>query len=693
VHYLAPPRIGFIGTSAVANPSTANNNDVEMLVDHSRVALTPPPGIDQADDAALRRWFMTLVTVQLPSAQQGDPPQATTDLRSHWNYYGDHTLGFGNATVNSLWLPDAPPVTEGSDRLLGARVTINARLVDLDPSDTYSTQIVSSLFRVVAVSPDGGTLDLIRGQELSIAYSRWLNFYRPLGAAVFQCVIPEEHLDIAGPGHSPALDALREAVARGAGLCLRFCLYAMAAASSPEALHERFRQGQYAMNPKTGRVLGSLSAWDGDDLRSAPSGRLLHVPASPFCRTQLADASDVPARHHVKGHSDLEQLWEGNEKRVGPRTTSAAGTTSTLPYVPGPAVAVVDHERRVVTLDLLSTFLESGRRDAAGGAVDLSKIDIGPVRLALSYLDAAGQARCVTIGEVPYDRTTYEEQAGVVEVSFAGQSEVNAQIEEGTLLLCHEPDPHLPKRIVLKEVATPVVETDDRCVYAHQDGQATIAVRVFEKGRPIAEPLTIELEQWHDVRSVTEAPSVESTLPVVVRPGLSWARVGPGDPAHAIPAAIAIPAGGDGQMALAPCGPTSPGCYKIRFIPPGLGDGAERASFDPTIEFFANVRVLPADDYSDVPDEKITWDFIYGEVFSYYAVLYPIMSTIIPWGPGDAPHNRHKVREFASLIRRFVDRSNISSTMYMPITRELSDGKRTLVQRWCDLQMRPEREP
>ncbi|HZS91367.1 MAG TPA: hypothetical protein VFE42_28230 [Chloroflexota bacterium] len=694
MHYLAPPRIGFIGASAVANPSTANNNDVELVVDHGRVALTPPPELEPADADALRRWFMSLVTVQLPPEQDGDAPQSTTDLRAHWNYYGDHALGFGNAAVNSLWLPDAPPVTEGSDRLLGARVAINARLVDLDPSDTFSTQIISSMLKVMAVDPAGKTLELISGREPSIAYSRWLNFYRPLGAAVFQCVIATEHLAFAGPGYSAALDALCEAVQRGAGLCLRFCLYAMAGpASGAEALHERFQQGQYVMNPKTGRVLGSLSAWNGEDMRSAPSGRLLHVPASPYCRAKLAGILDAPTKHHVKGHSDLERLWEGSEKQVGPRAASAAGTTSTLPYVPGPAVAMVDHERRIVTLDLLSTFLETGKRDPASGSVDLSKIDIGPVRLALSYADAHGQTQYVDIGEVPYDRKTYEDRAGVVEVSFAGQAEVIAHIEQGTLLLCHDPDPHLPDRIVLQEVDVPVVETDDRCVYVNQDGQASITVRVSQKGLPITEPLTVELEQWHDLRSVTDAPTDESKLPVVVRPRITWTKVEPDDPACAIPATITVPAGGEGQIALAPRGTASPGCYKVRFIPPGLGDGPERGKFDPTIEFFANIRVLPADDYSDVPDEKICWDYVYKEVFSYYAVLYPIMSTIMPWGPGDAPYNRHKVREFASLIRRFVDRSNLASTMYMPITRELSDGKRALVQRWCDLQMRPEREP
>ena len=123
-----------------------------------------------------------------------------------------------------------------------------------------------------------------------------------------------------------------------------------------------------------------------------------------------------------------------------------------------------------------------------------------------------------------------------------------------------------------------------------------------------------------------------------------------------------------------------------------MRDGSQRARFDPTIEFFANVRVLPADDYSTVPDDQITWEYVYREVFSYYAVLYPIMATFVPWGPGDAPLNRHRVREFASLIRRYVDSSNNSSTMYMPITRELSDGKRRLIQRWCDLQMQPNRE-
>ena len=104
-------------------------------------------------------------------------------------------------------------------------------------------------------------------------------------------------------------------------------------------------------------------------------------------------------------------------------------------------------------------------------------------------------------------------------------------------------------------------------------------------------------------------------------------------------------------------------------------------------EFFGNYRVLPFDDYSDVPDEQVTWQFVYNEVFSYYAIMYPVMSLIIPWGPSDTPHDPDRVVQFASLIRQAVDESRVGTALAMPITRELSAGKRALVQRWCDLQL------
>ena len=101
------------------------------------------------------------------------------------------------------------------------------------------------------------------------------------------------------------------------------------------------------------------------------------------------------------------------------------------------------------------------------------------------------------------------------------------------------------------------------------------------------------------------------------------------------------------------------------------------------------VPLCPTDaiDLRGYTDAQINnWPFIYQEVFCYFAVLYPIMSTFIPWGPTDAPDDPQKVAAFANNMIQMTDPAFWDSTGYMPITRELSAGKRALLLRWCQLQ-------
>ena len=129
---------------------------------------------------------------------------------------------------------------------------------------------------------------------------------------------------------------------------------------------------------------------------------------------------------------------------------------------------------------------------------------------------------------------------------------------------------------------------------------------------------------------------------------------------------------------------TRVGCQKLRFLPVGLSLPAVPQW---AVEFYSNFRVLPYHDYSKVPDGEVTWDYVYDEVFSYYGILYPIMSLVIPWGPDTLPNDPVRVAQFAAIMRQAVDRKYLGTALSMPITRELDEGKRKLVQRWCDLQM------
>jgi hypothetical protein len=120
----------------------------------------------------------------------------------------------------------------------------------------------------------------------------------------------------------------------------------------------------------------------------------------------------------------------------------------------------------------------------------------------------------------------------------------------------------------------------------------------------------------------------------------------------------------------------------------------KQIELDQSLDFCLNVRILPRDEqYATLKDEEITWEYVYKEVFQYYAMIYPIMSTILPWSSRDGAGDEARVREFATLIRVLVDEQNRRSPLYMPTTRELSRGKRALVRRWCDLQLKAPHDP
>ena len=94
-------------------------------------------------------------------------------------------------------------------------------------------------------------------------------------------------------------------------------------------------------------------------------------------------------------------------------------------------------------------------------------------------------------------------------------------------------------------------------------------------------------------------------------------------------------------LATIPLQPALPGTCVVAFILP------ESSSDDVT--YFANVRVLPTDDYSNVNDSELTFQFLYKEVLKYYYLLYPSMNRQIDLS------NENKVKFKAQYIRERID--------------------------------------
>jgi hypothetical protein len=655
--YIARPRIGFFASNAMTSPSTANNENMIHILDPDNVEYLNPPVVEGAqlpalDDVSYREWMTSLIAYSDPLDSLNDPtqPDWQPGMPGYWNYYGDHLTTFGSASVNGVWLPGDATEPDTTDPLCGARVAFDAKLVDLDPADTFTSQLIAASFSVVGADASGQSTELVSGIP-TIGHSRWLNFFRPGGAGTFQCVIPNEALkfvDEAQAPDSPALAALRAGAAAGGGLVLRYCLYNMAAKLSMQEMYDSFQQGQFLMNPKYGNVLGTLGVWNGQDMQNAPVGRILEQQGPPFF-SSVAEAASEPLR--VKTHEDVERVFKPGSKAF------AQSEQTEWAAKMGPAVAVVEADR--VTLDLLTSFPEEGG--------DLAKHDFGPVELVLETDDG----KQVGIGPVPYDRTTYENQAGVVEVALSPG--LAPLLGDGSLRLV------AADTLLLREIEVVQVETDDRNLYLDLElvdgaleATGSMELRAFWKGEPIKSPVTVTLQHFEDVMKPGTANSVNPL--VVTACELTEQPSG-------IEGSITIPAGGRAAVTITS---TRPGCFKVRFLPPPMKPD-DKPMFQ--VEFFGSYRTLPFNDYSHVPDEDITWPFLYEHVFKYYAVMYPVMSLIMPWGPSNMPYDPDRVVQFASLIRMAVDESHVGTALAMPVTRELSAGKRTLVQRWCDLQL------
>lgn len=669
--YLGKPRIGFFGSDAMTNPSTANNENVMHLLDYDNVRLINPPAAEGSDlptmsDAAYREWMTTLITYSDPLDQIPDSTQPNwrPTMPGYWNYWGDHLTTFGGATITSTWLDDDPLTAPGSDALLGANIVFNARIVDLNPADTYCSQFVAAGFSVVGSDLEGNRAELLRGVPTT-SMTRWLNFYRYYGAGTFQAVIPNSSLsfiDDAGAPDSRGLRALRDGARHGGGLLLRWCFYGMKAARSMLEMYDAFQQGEAALNPKIGRVVGSIGVWNGTDMVSTPVGRIFQQPGPPYFPASGELEAQAKRRHFpVKTHEDVERVvTTGN-------LLNATSAELDCAKKMGPAAAVVLGNR--VVLDLNTAFPEiTCDPDATGDP--FQKHDFGTVNLELVY----GSGSPVVLGSVQYDAETYQQLGGVWEVPFDPASETGQHIADGFFQLRDEAG-----NVLLQEIDVVNIITDDQAVYLDMDqtsdgvkAAGTAALRVFIKGEPISEPITISVERWNDVQIPGRANSVN---PLVVTAteiveqrsdAFSWE----------------IPAGGQAEV---PIEAERPACYKLRYIPPGMDVDPSEPAW--AVEYFSCFRVLPYDDYSHVPDAELTFEFVYDEVFSYYSILYPVMANIIPWGPANTPRDPERVEQFASLILQAIDESRLGTALEMPITRELSAGKRALLQRWCSLQL------
>lgn len=99
-------------------------------------------------------------------------------------------------------------------------------------------------------------------------------------------------------------------------------------------------------------------------------------------------------------------------------------------------------------------------------------------------------------------------------------------------------------------------------------------------------------------------------------------------------------------------------------------------NFNTLTDTYAYVRVLPAD--AQLATMPPTWDNVFNNVLANWKAMAPCMDNWLDL------EDEAQVRAYGPLIKRLTDRTAFEQFRYMPITRDLTPGMRTLLYKFLD---------
>jgi hypothetical protein len=271
-----------------------------------------------------------------------------------------------------------------------------------------------------------------------------------------------------------------------------------------------------------------------------------------------------------------------------------------------------------LTLDLGNSVPETD--------IDLKKMDLGDLTAVAVGPD--GQTVVATLGTfgyAAYDREAYDRTAGIVTLKVdaaaaraAQTADIQLRQTDGTVLLAEtalRAIPALPN------------------IYLDQGDSRNLDVLVLDRGVPTGAGVTVTMADPADssgasVTAETNAQGV-ATFPIT---------------------------GAKGQL------------EQFILLP---GQVTSIPKFDTQVTTYVNVRTLPADD--DIARLPPTWDNVYARVLRNWHAMAPCMDNWLDLG------DQSQVKAFASLLRRLTDKANFEAFRFMPVTRDMTAGERTLL--------------
>ena len=283
-----------------------------------------------------------------------------------------------------------------------------------------------------------------------------------------------------------------------------------------------------------------------------------------------------------------------------------------------------------LTIDLCNSVAEVDEILTKQNLGTLSVVAVGP--------DGHTVATLGSLAYHQYDRAAYETGAGIVSIELApdlvevaADNDIELRAVDGTRYLA--------------ETELWAVPTEPNRYLDEGDPATTTAVQVYVRGVP--GPAGIDVTRY----------DASGAAPVLVDHETT-------DADGVVQFPIEPMAGGGLTPYLFVCGP----------------DPQTPVQLDTQLTPYMYVRTLPADEA--IGSLQPTWDNVYSGVLANWNAMAPCMDN---WLRLDDPE---QVRAYAPVLKKLTDPSRFESFRFMPVTRDMTVGERTLL--WSFLDAPPE---
>ncbi len=640
------PRINFTGTLTL-NPGTANNDDYSGRwhdpTNGANLALidsaTVQPITNGLSDTEFLDWLQKEHTFE-PTNGTGSPRKF---IPAEWNYYGNMSSKTLAQITGVQTDAQSTATTDAAySQLIGKPINMSGNITDVNSEGSPpGTQFFLNHFSLKAGDIEiSGTPDKAACQWINFA--RNVNMQGDAGAGGYMY-----HVIRDGTVKLPGFEDQNPI-----GMVLRYYVYAKhnSLGNSADILD---RYAEKKTNPADFQITGTLAPLFAHETSlTGPVGRLL--------------ACDVP-------NIDVPE---------GKRNNTSNGKLALAP-------AVVSCTDDLISVDFMGSFPEEmvgtfpsqpAINDPAWDKPTLKnpKFIFGDVMLTL----ISGSDR-VDIANVPYQDTAAGNARGWL-------FDFDISSNEAATKMLADPDAIFSLNSaaygdVLQETDYYFV-TNQQAVYAEQGDTTDTYVN---QGLPRE---TAEFSVYHRGKQLSAA----DTPPVTV-----WGYK-------------ATPLGDSGARTVLyenfdPGAPLSlhpplakdffqPGTYYLTFgvegaTGPTSGDPPDTYAkyIDAPFTVLTNrtgisIRVLPNEDFSDyliqgktglITKPDVTFDFVYQNTLRTYDLLFPAMHAVFPLS------NESVIGAMAQSILQRTDLNLWGNTGFMPITRDMSESRRALLQAWC----------